>query len=211
MTILTFGFLCVDNFQNAENQMSSFDIVTLVFTSSVLSAGLTALVNWIIQKRNYRNEYYKKLLDKRLNAYEEVEALVSQLTSMVSVGKGQMCNLFCHMGQEYFREFLISVRIPMQKVFWLSDSVSGKLTELNIFLINEIENKINERQEVDQQLIELGIKNVEKIRTMRKQLQAELYKDLRDLHDIKKFVKGLRGDEVYLVYDKPENFKKSDT
>lgn len=191
-------------------QLSSFEIVTLILTSSLLSAGLTAFVNWVIQKRSYRNEYYKKLLDRRIDAYEEVENLVARLTGMVNVGGGKVCNLICHMGYDTFATFLISIMIPIRKAFWLSDDLAGMLTELNVFLINEIDNKIDENGDSGKQLIELGILNVESIRTYRKNIQSQLYKDLKDLHNIKKFIRGLRQDETYPVYGKPRKLEIKD-
>jgi hypothetical protein len=207
MKFLTIGQHCIDSMSESIGQMSQTDLITLVLTSSVLSAGLTAFVNWLLQKKNYRNEYYKKLLDKRIDAYEEVEDLVSRLTAMVNIGDGKMCNLICHLGYDHFSKFLISIMIPIKKGFWLSDNISGLLTELNVFLLNEIDNKIDEKGDPDKQLIELGIQNIEKIRSFRKNIQSQLYNDLRDLHNIRKFVKGLRQDETYAVYGKSGNLK----
>jgi hypothetical protein len=189
--------------------MDFTNIITLVLTSSAISAGLTAFVNWIIQKRNYQNDYFKKLLDKRIDAYEEVEDLASRMTNIVRLGNGKTCNFFCFAGYKHFTEFLISVRVPIKKSFWLSDNISSMLTELNIFLLNEIENKIDENGDKDEQLIELGALNIEKFRTMRKNIQAELYKDLKDLHNIEKFVRELKDEHTYPLYDKPDRFRKT--
>jgi hypothetical protein len=56
--------------------MTTSQIVLAILSSSFLSAGLTSLANYYIQKTNYKNEYYKKILDKRIFAYEEVETLL---------------------------------------------------------------------------------------------------------------------------------------
>lgn len=182
--------------------MNKTEIITLILTSSLISAILTGIVNWLIQKKNYKNEYYKKLLDKRINAYEEVEELAAKLTAMVLTEKGPTCNLFCHMGYDYFTEFLIYLRLPMRKSFWLSDTITQKLTELNILLIEEIDNKIVDNDKVDQQLIDLGIKNVDKIGDIRKALEKELYKDFQGLHNIKKFIMEIKSDETYTIQRK---------
>ncbi len=183
--------------------MTTIEIIGLVLTSSVVSAVLTSFIDWKIQNRNYRNEYYKKLLDKRLEAYENVEDLISRLITVVIIGKGRTCNLFFTFGIEGLDQFIISLPFVMKKSFWVNSEITGKITELNVLLV-EIDNQIDRQGDVKRQLEDFGAINREKIREIRESIQTLLYKDFENLHDIEKFVKKIRPDKEYIVYDKPK-------
>ena len=54
-------------------------LVVAILTSSVVGAVVSSLFSeW--QKRNdYKRDYYKKIIDKRLNAYEKLEAFIGMM------------------------------------------------------------------------------------------------------------------------------------
>lgn len=183
--------------------MTTAEIIGLVLTSSVVSALFTSFINWKIQNRNYRNEYYKKLLEKRLEAYESVEDLISRLITVVIIGKGKACNLFFTYGQDEFNKFIISLPFVMRKSFWVKEKITEKITELNVLLI-EIDNQLNPDGDIDKQLKELGSIHRDKIREIRESIESLLYKDFETLHDIRRFIKTIRPDKQFVVYDKPK-------
>ncbi|MBA4303595.1 MAG: hypothetical protein C0424_05165 [Sphingobacteriaceae bacterium] len=96
--------------------------------------------------------------------------------------------------------------IPVQKGFWLSAEMASLLTELNVFLINEIDNKIDQNRNPDEELIQLGILHLERIRAIRNRIQAQLYHDFKSLHEIEKFVKSSRDLGSFAVYSKAEDY-----
>lgn len=59
------------------------DILTVVLSSSVVSAIVSALVGgWFslrTKQNEYANAYYKMILERRLAAYEEVERLIAAI------------------------------------------------------------------------------------------------------------------------------------
>ena len=57
---------------------------------ALLSAGLAFLSAWRIKKIDYRNEYYKNIINKRLNAYQFVENQIAVLKTAVLDDKDKM-------------------------------------------------------------------------------------------------------------------------
>ena len=181
----------------------TIEIFTAILTSSFLSAGLTAWVNWRIQNNNYKNDFYKKLLDKRIKAYESVERLICSLKQLVHIKESELCNQFCYLGKDHFDRFIIS--ITAQDSFWLNDDISGKITQFNIFIIQKISYKIDKTKNPDEELIRLGIVNRDKIKEKRLELEDLLYQDLKGLHKIKSFIKNRKPDSQYPLFDNRQN------
>jgi|GEM_PF-1162227 len=178
--------------------MSTTSIITLLLSSSLLTAILTSVANWYINRNNYRNDYYKKLLDKRLKAYEEVEALISKIKPLVHLDDGSVCNIFLSCGKEGFDDFLLQIGMANISSFWLSDKTSGTITELNVYLLNNILDESDE-QNINAHLEQLGIKHREEIKRTRKPLEEILKEDLNQLHDIKGFLKRKRVRYTYTL------------
>ncbi len=188
--------------------MNTIDIIALVLTSSLLSAGLTSVVNWYIHKNNYRNDYYKKLLDKRLVAYENVQDLLSFLTGTLQLEDGRLCVFELANGQEHFGKFLTKLFYTIENSVWLSEKTSDLLFQLNLFFLKEIDNVIDENENYDQQLMELGVLYRSKIKQLRFDLQQQLYIDLSSLHKINKFTRPKTRNEGYHVNGKPTPMQK---
>lgn len=165
-----------------------FDLITLVLTSSLFAAGLTVVGNILLQRNNYKNDYYKKLLDKRIDAYENLEHTIGQLAQLTQMDDGRLSPLFCSMGRDYFDKFLIQLMAGSSKAIWLDSKTSHKLTELSIFLLQHIYNRVDEQGDWDEQLANLGALNRDKIKSFRLELENMLYKDLQTLHDVNKFI-----------------------
>lgn len=166
-----------------------YSILLAVLSSSLLAAGLTGFINWRLQHESYKREYYKKLLDKRIKAYEAIENIVERLNGQVHINDGRLCPQICASGQDYFARFLAMLFSSIEYSTWLNDKTGRKLTEFNIFLLQNIDHKIDENNNYDEQLVEIGAQQVEGIRGFREELKILLYQDLRTLHHVKRFIK----------------------
>jgi len=162
-------------------------IIPIVLTSSFLSSVLTSAINWLIQKNNYKNEYYKKILDRRLDAYENVETLIASMKVLIHSESGQLCNDFCSFGKSKFDGYMNSIVLVITKSLWLNPEISNLLSEYNVFLLQNIEYKIDKNINCDDELERLGILNRDKIQDFRHKIENLLYKDLKNLHKIKAF------------------------
>lgn len=146
----------------------------------------------MVSKANYKREYYKKILDRRLDAYEEVETIINTLSTFIRTDNGVLCPFVCMGGESRRTDFLIQVLKTSSKSLWLSQEISGLITELNVFMLNDIDNHISPTGDYDAQLEQLGIKHAADFRRLRERLQVALYSDLKTLSDIPRFIKAIR-------------------
>nr|WP_294927754.1 hypothetical protein [uncultured Flavobacterium sp.] len=168
--------------------MTTTQIIAAIISSSVLSAALTSLVNWILHNSNYKKDYYKKILEKRFNAFEKVQDLAGKLSFQTQLDNSVIPTIFFN--NEYYDQFIILLASTIDSSFWLDISTSSKLTELNVFLLNNITNNINydwDVNQMNQKYNELGANHLENIRLFRQDLQTLVNKELKNLHKVERF------------------------
>lgn len=184
--------------------MSTTELILTILSSSVLSAMLTSYFNWRIHNANYKKDYYKKILDKRIDAYESLNTLTNRLSDIVYINNGVVHGLLC--GGESFDYFITQLHLTMEKSYWLADETGHKLTELGTFLFNEITGYIDDTlpdEVIHQKYIELGIQHFDTISNFNKNLKKLVNDQLRNLHEVDKFF-GDNGKDstTYPLYDK---------
>lgn len=105
----------------------SSPVLQIILASSVVSAIISAFISyWTARfqtKSSYINDYYKKLLDRRLNAYEQVEAIVSDLCAITQLDDGRPVQLIFFSGYDDYIKFLVALNIASKNSFWLSDDL----------------------------------------------------------------------------------------
>lgn len=183
--------------------MATSEIITLIISSSVLSAMMTGIINLRIQNLNYKREYYKKLIEHRIDAQEQILSLSNELRIQVKLDEGALCNRICATGEEHFNSFSLNVASTVNISFWLSNKLSEILLDFNIFLLNEITHEIKgtNQKERDNCLIRLGLIHHEKLREFRNIIEQQLMTDFADLANVKSFVKSKHksNDKLYLL------------
>lgn len=185
--------------------MELVKIITIIISSSVLAAILTSIFNLIIQSLNYKREYYKKIIDKRIEALEQIIELSNQLKVMTHLENGQICNIIFTKGEDYYNNFMILLALTVNQSFWLNDEVNETLLELNIFLHEEIGNKIEFENELNRsnQLVTLGIESLNMIREFRIKIEKQLLMDFSNMQRIKNFINSKkRSDKKKFVIRK---------
>ncbi|MEP5612040.1 MAG: hypothetical protein ABJP45_07305 [Cyclobacteriaceae bacterium] len=155
-----------------------------------------------IQNLNYKREYYKKIIEKRIEAQEAILALIYELRIQVKLDSGVMCNRICADDYEFFNNFVVSLAMSVRSPFWLSDKLNGTMLKFNIFLLNEIESIVNklEPQEQKEALEQLGTAHLEKLREFRTQIENQLKSDFANMSNVKSFIRSKREDEPQLYW-----------
>ena len=174
--------------------METAQIITAIISSSVLSAALTSAFNMRIQNLNYKRDYYKMIIERRVEAQEQIIKLSNEMKIMVHLNNGTLCNRICATGEKYFSNFVILVAASVNQSFWLSEELGDILISLNIFLLQEIDYKMaNSSESEKNKLLEsLGVKNHEKIRELRKQIDKQLLYDFSKMDKVRCFIKSRR-------------------
>ncbi|MEO2061942.1 MAG: hypothetical protein ABGW97_03080 [Christiangramia sp.] len=170
--------------------MTTFELITLVLSSSLLSTGLGIWANHSLHSRNYKKEYYKKILDKRITAYEKLREVTKLLSTHCQQGNNVVHayvstqNLFNHLCEK--------VRNTVDDGLWLSVEGKNLISELNIFLINEFSNHINYSQDkdsIDKEFSNRALMNREVLINYNESIIRIISKDIKNLHKVEDFFK----------------------
>jgi len=169
--------------------MTTIQILVAIFSSSVLSAALTAAVNYRLTSVNYKNEYYKKLLDRRLSAYEDIHNFLNQLKLMVhDTDESTVTPYLLTKGVDELEKTIIGILLPIKGSIWVSRDVSDELTKLNV-LLHTLLNAALTHEDPNKGLNQIGHDYIVDIRTSRKKIEQAIRNDFKDLHNIQNFFK----------------------
>lgn len=187
--------------------MSKTEIIIAILSSSVISASLTSYINWRIHNSNYKKDYYRKILDKRLEAYESINKLINRLSDIVYVDRNVVHALLC--SSESFDFITSQFHLAMENRYWFAEGTANKLTEFGAFLFNEISGHIDDtlpEETRNEKYIELGIKHFDKISEFKQTLKFSVNSDLKNLYKIDAFFNGNGKDSTqYPIYEKAIN------
>lgn len=173
--------------------MTQSQIIIAIISSSVVAAVLTSIINWLLVKQNYKNDYYKIILEKRINAYENMNSLVSEMSVLTNMGD-YLIPTICFT-VESFDNFQIKLALSVSDGFWLSSELSSKLSETNVYLLNNISNKIStdpRKIDIDEKYNESGKLELEQVRAFRKSLQTIMNSDFKKLYDVRSFLNSYK-------------------
>lgn len=189
--------------------MTTTQTILAILSSSVLSSILTSYFNWRIHNSNYKKDYYKKILDKRLDAYESLNILINRLSDLVYTDNSVIHGIVSN--EESFDFFISTLHSTMQKSYWLSDKTGHKLTEFGTFLFNNITGHIDEsvsKEVIERKYNELALANYESINKFKLSLKQMANFDLKNLYDVDNFFdKNGKDSTTYPLYEK-EIYKK---
>ncbi|MHB8655433.1 MAG: hypothetical protein ACYDA9_16305 [Terriglobia bacterium] len=128
------------------------------------------------------NDYYKKVIDRRLAAYEQLESLVVSLrTTFLGEDKRPYHLLF---SQDESRGLLPAYQMLhgiASQALWLSDEAFDKARELNQ-LVWRFKGGVGNP-------IEFGQQNYQTLAELRENLERILAADMLDLHDVDRFLR----------------------
>ena len=160
---------------------------TLVLTSSVLAASLTSFVNWWLQRNNFRDDYYKKVIDKRMTTYDQISKAMGRLQIVdVSASNNKYHAIFNQ--EKDYSDFVVQLAFASLEGIWISSQCSLKITQLNEFMHRTF-NATWESEWIHQEIVELAESNYDDICKHRESIRDQILKDLISLHHVEQFLK----------------------
>lgn len=176
----------------------SIDIITLILTSSVVSAIVSIFANSFTQKVSFRNEYYRQLIAKRLAAYQSAEIVLMQLMpqsiyNIVDSKTGEKVSLKLispMMSKSHYDQCFKFFEETMQQSLWINSETTATLLELNSVLIDiptELDLKEN-NMSFKFEDIERAKEISTKLRKLNGRLSTQIRDDLSQLHDVHAFM-----------------------
>jgi hypothetical protein len=181
--------------------MSNIELTKIILASSVVAGFISAIVSYFTSLRlkslDFKNEYYKVILKKRINAYEHIERQIGVLKLIVlGDDKKPFHNIFIE-GEARFLEYQQNLFFAITSGIWIDEKTSKELDKLNnLFynLNNHIHNKSKEEME------EIGKEYYSKISGLRISLEDAVKTGLYDLHDMKKAFKINKNRKKRIIY-----------
>lgn len=164
-----------------------------VMSSSVLSAGLTSYINYLLSKNLYKNEYYKKLLDKRITAYENINKQLTPLKLMVHYDDSNIIvPQILTFGKDYIGDYMAQLAMLLDEGLWVSEELNDEILNLNVLLLEifgleNISDFLSNKKGIEL----ISIKYSDKIRSIRKNIEKVIAKDLSSLYNLPLFLKSL--------------------
>jgi hypothetical protein len=180
--------------------MENTDIFKVILTSSliatILSAIVSAFVSIKLKHLDYKNEYYKKILEKRLEAYQYLENQIAVLKNTVLDDEdGKPYHIIFSYSKDDFSKLQHNLFLAMSYSTWINRDTTSHIEKLNE-LFYHLSLKLNRNAD----LITLGKTHYKEIAAHRKNLEACLRKDLMNLHDLKSFSKEKTSGETRVIH-----------
>jgi len=163
-----------------------------VLSSSVISGAIGALIAGFfsirVSQRNFKNDYFKTVLQKRITAYEELEKLAHAFKTSVMDADRKPYHLPFSKDDDYEFAHTLVFKVMMQSL-WISEEAFCKIRDLSDLLYRLQPSENNGA-------IEFGKKNYEKIALLRGDLETIIANDMLTLHEVKRFLKQKKKDSV---------------
>lgn len=166
----------------------------------ILSGVLAAIVSIWTQKLQYRNEYYKLLINKRLEAYEILDKTLHSTISIVDA-EGRTCYSFM-LTYNKFNEFLVDFKNVLNYSRMYSNNTWNIISNLRK-LVFEYNGRIHELYLKEESIVteeyitvigshyHISIANeyYKRFENLIDKLQKSIYIDMLELHQIRKIKK----------------------
>lgn len=166
------------------------ETIKILLASSLIAGIVSTIVSYItsirLKKVDFKNEYYKEILKKRLHAYEFIENQIAVLKSVVLGDDGKPYHYIFGQGEIEFLKFQKNLMLAISYSLWIDEDSTKTLDEMNNLFFN-LNNHIYKKTESE--IEGIGQEYYNRISGLRIQLENNVKKGLYDLHDIKKAFK----------------------
>lgn len=174
-------------------------ILLAIISSGLLSSVLTISGNLILNRKKYKDDYYKKIIDKRMIAYDNAEILVTLLSTTTMTNKGLIPMVCTDIKSNTL--FVEKLFLCKNHNLWLSNEIKDLLTEINIYNLNNFTNPIEDKPHL---LEEIALINCDQYREFAVRLNKLINNDLKSLDDVATF---LNNDNDIITRSYSVNFK----
>lgn len=159
------------------------------FLGNIIVAFIAFWAGSSTQRRNYRDEYYKTVIQKRIEAYQFVEKQleVMRMTVFDECDKKQYHAFFDNSGDKIIN-YRRNLYQAIARCTWLSSKMMKALASLDEFFF-EIDGKIEDDKDAN---IEIGKQYFSKLKAVQIRISEILITDTEKLYEVKSFLKSKR-------------------
>ncbi|MCO5252613.1 MAG: hypothetical protein M9949_14490 [Candidatus Kapabacteria bacterium] len=157
---------------------------------SVIISTISAVVVGLVLKRyDFKSEYYKLIIRKRLKAYSYIEKHLTILKSTFIDEDDKQYHSIFYYGHENYNLKLQAFEQSMVENIWFTPETIECLLELNELYFSIARQVAKVKDKSNRSLIEIGKEHFQKINELGGKLQDSVKEDLLNLHNIKSFNK----------------------
>ena len=164
--------------------------------ATIISAVVSSLVTLHVTERNYRNLYFKKIVDKRFKALESINNIINKLKIAIP-DTDERCyhNIFGWSKEEYALFVLEFANEEMG--FWLTNETRSALLRLNkeFYRCHLLLDEMNDN------LVEVGKNEYMEIGKLRDDLEHCMLSELPSLYKVNEFIKNKSVIKEYGKYN----------
>ncbi len=163
--------------------MSYITLIVSVFTSAFFATIVSGYVSYALKKMDYKNEYYKVIIQKRLEAYSLIDEHLSELM-LQFMDDSQKGYYAVFVNKNSLQLFINRFKPIFASSTWIGSEVIKKYIELkkttNDFIIENNNNYSEDHMKV------FAVKYYPEINVIHKSLMEIIKKDYLTLYKIKK-------------------------
>jgi hypothetical protein len=171
------------------------DTIQLIVGSSFVGAVVSFLATFLsaryMQNMSYRQDYYKKVIDKRIQSYEDAYHAVNYL-QIINIGKSGKKSHASLINRRRYSDFMVTMGVGTFKGLWLSKEASIALTDLNQLLFNKLGHfdESGDTDDIDPEMEKIAEENYDAILAKKDSIRNQVLKDMQNLYDIQGFLKS---------------------
>jgi hypothetical protein len=160
-------------------------LFALLVSSSVLAALISFIGNHVLSRLQFRGDYFKQIIDRRLHAYEQVDELAGILRLTTYDDRGRIAHAALVNTEIYFKATVV-LAAAIGLNLYVSEPIRDALSKISFILVKRPPDP-SERD-----AFELGVTYREKLAELRETLERLVTNDLLHLYKVPRFLKAKR-------------------
>jgi hypothetical protein len=164
---------------------SGAQLAALLVSSSVLAALVSLAGNHLLAQLQFKRDYFKEIIFKRLNAYQQVDELIGILRATAYDDSGRIAHIV-FLNQAVHDRATVLAATAVGLGLYLSEPFRESLLKLNFILLKLPHNAPKS------EAFDIGAAHREALSELRQKLEYLVTVDLLELYKVRRFLKKKR-------------------
>lgn len=161
-------------------------ILSSAGVASIISAIVGYFFNLSMHKRQYKDDYYKMIINRRMNTYEKVEKVLNTLRAWTPKSSTQTSFCIIFENEEMLVDFHKQLYDVMVDSVWLSEGINDNFEALNELIIKTEQGLTERGFDINQ----MGVHLNDSMAAIHEHLETHYIKDMLKLHDVENFLES---------------------
>jgi hypothetical protein len=159
--------------------------------ATVLSTGITSLINWLTKDKEYKNDYYKRVIDKRIKAVEALESYIGLFNigrkARHSTSEDEFTFHFIFSDENCGKQLSDAIENVSKNGIWYGVETAKHANKLSK-LVGEAYTKFDNKNE--QEIIKIAIEYYREIEGAKIEVQRSISNDMASLQKVEEFFRA---------------------